>query len=594
MHRGFLFSVFAAVGLAQIPPQQDDPLQAAVRAYQKAREQGRFDEAVTQRESARNLLDQIPADSPQLGYSVRNVAQIYQGAGLMQQAVAITQQALARAAAPDERIQLLQMIADFYQQEQNLLQAVVYREKAVAVLDEEAAKPAVPNNKPVARIYSRIGSFRSAFAPDDSRMWAYQQLADLYQQLGRPDAVAAITKRMRLIAKDTNSLAAFYQQHGQADEAAEIYETQAAQSDPALRVGALQSLANLYQQEQRYGDAADAYQQAIAAQNASGKPEQGIWLEINLAGMLHRAGKTETADQVYERLLAETSNAADAVYQQVIVSYANYLGETKRNAQSQVLLNDYLTNHPNLSTQDQGNLLMQLSNAARRGGDSKLAEEYQRAGTEKFQASQQPVPEQILIGKVLQAAQTAAQTGKFDEAFGLSLEAMGSASRAVDRDQISWQISNIATSFSNQKQFERAEQLYQQMLALVDSWSADNPQSLITALQNYSRYLMLQPARWNDVPAVIKRYREVVIAGHGTASGSLEDVCRLTIQYEKTQGAPQAALATVQEICDRRKNSGASTNPSAILRGLQRSSARMSRSGTWFFRQATCSELTFE
>ena len=170
------------------------------------------------------------------------------------------------------------------------------------------------------------------------------------------------------------------------------------------------------------------------------------------------------------------------MYQQVIVSYANYLGETKRNAQSQDLLKDYLTNHPNLSKQDQGNLLMQLSNAARRAGDQKLAEEYQRPGTEKFQVSQQSTPAQILIGKVLEAAQAAAQAGKFDEAFGLSLEAMGSASRAVDRDQIGWQISNIATSFSNQKQFERAEQLYQQMLALVDSWSADHTQPLVTAL----------------------------------------------------------------------------------------------------------------
>src|ERR1700676_5007456 len=196
MHRGFFFSVFAAVGLAQIPPQQEDPVQSAIRAYQNAREQGRFDEAVTKRELARDLLDQIPPDSPQLGHSVRNVAQIYQGAGLMRQAIAIAQQALARTAAPEERIQLLQMIADFYMQEQNLLQALVYREKAVAALDEEATKPAVPNTKPVARTYSRIGSFRSGFAPDDSRMWAYQQLADLYQQLGRPDAVAAITKRM--------------------------------------------------------------------------------------------------------------------------------------------------------------------------------------------------------------------------------------------------------------------------------------------------------------------------------------------------------------------------------------------------------------
>ena len=92
MKRGCLSLLFACVASAQVRP-QEDPVQVAVRAYHSARDQGNFNEAAAKRELARNLLDQIPADS-QLGNSVWNVAQLYAGSGLSARALAIAQQVL--------------------------------------------------------------------------------------------------------------------------------------------------------------------------------------------------------------------------------------------------------------------------------------------------------------------------------------------------------------------------------------------------------------------------------------------------------------------------------------------------------------------
>lgn len=255
MKLGCLSLFLAGVALAQVRP-QEDPLQAAVRAYHDAHNGGHFDEAAAKRELARNLLSQAPPDA-QFGNSVWDVAQLYAGSGLRAQALAIAQQGLARAATPESQIQLLGMVADFYQQDRNLLQAVAYREKMVAALDEAAAKPVAPENGPtsvsISRLYSGIRSFR--YIGGDRRAAAYQQLAELYQQLGRPDAVAATTKRMAAIAKDPGTLGQFYEQEGQLDEASALYKRQAEQADPSIRAGALQSLANVYQQQQHFAEA---------------------------------------------------------------------------------------------------------------------------------------------------------------------------------------------------------------------------------------------------------------------------------------------------------------------------------------------------
>ena len=317
-----------------------------------------------------------------------------------------------------------------------------------------------------------------------------------------------------------------------------------------MRAGALQSLASVYQQEQRFADAADAFQQATAALNASGKPEmqqQTVWTRMNMARMLNQAGQTPAADKIYEQLLAETANAPEGTYQQVLTDYANYLGDTKRNPQGQALLKDYLASHSNLQPQEETNLLFQLSYGARRSGDTRLAEQYQQAAQEKQRATQPALAPQILIGPDLQAAQTAANAGKLNQAFEIAMQAMAIAPRAVDRDQVTWQISNLASQFVNHKQPAKAEDLHLRVFGTVETWSADNPQALITATQNYARFLMYSD-RWNEAPAAIKRYRDLIVATHGEASISVADTLRLTMDFERQHGTPGDVIKSAQEL----------------------------------------------
>jgi tetratricopeptide (TPR) repeat protein len=177
-----------------------------------------------------------------------------------------------------------------------LLKAVAYREKATAALDtaSSARSPAPGAHLPVSAQRSRLFvNVVGSLAEGQDHTYTYYELADLYQQLGRPDAAAAVLAKMRTLVQNNDAaLASIYERQGQLDEAAAIYKKlaeQAAanpQSQPWQVAGPLQSLANLYQREQRYGEAAAALQQAVAALDASGKPEahnQTISIRQNLA-----------------------------------------------------------------------------------------------------------------------------------------------------------------------------------------------------------------------------------------------------------------------------------------------------------------------
>jgi hypothetical protein len=81
---------------------------------------------------------------------VQTVAQLYQSAGWRAQARAVVQDELSRANSLAEshpmRIQLLNMLADFWGQDGNLLKALSHREKAMAAL--EAAPPSTSPDAP--------------------------------------------------------------------------------------------------------------------------------------------------------------------------------------------------------------------------------------------------------------------------------------------------------------------------------------------------------------------------------------------------------------------------------------------------------------
>lgn len=574
--------------VAQMP--QQDPLAAAQQAVWKARTEGRFEDAAASREEARGLLDRLPVNAPQYPGWVQGVAQIYQSSGRNVQARAIVQQALDRTTSLGEsnpvRIQLLTTMANYWQQERNLLKSVAYMEKAVAALE---AAPPEPPAAPVGQlggqrtVAMRGVTFSGLISPSGFRMGRfgpstdlsnlYQQLADLDRQLGRVEAAAAVVAKLRALATKNGdaSMAGFLEQQGQLDEAAALYQKLVERAqNPQEAVNSLQTLANLYSRQQRYDDAVGALQQAIASQQAAGTPEmrsQVMGTRQHLAGILQQAGRIQQADAVYQDLLA---GSADEQRFQALLSYANYLVSTKRAAQGEVLLKEYQASNPNLQPWQENNLLNTLANSARSSGDLKRAEEYQAAAA-AANARQSRTAEpagQVLIGNYLQKAQAAANAGNVDEAFSLALQAIDAAPRAADREQIGWVVTSVAGTLAARKGDDKALLLYQRLFSMVESWSADSLQPLLTVTENYTRFLIGQRAHWAEVPAAIERYRTLLITAHGAESGSLGDALHMTIDFERNRHAPPMSLTPAEDLLALEESlSGTTSEP--YLRALR-------------------------
>jgi tetratricopeptide (TPR) repeat protein len=270
------------------------------------------------------------------------LAQLYQNSGLNAQARAVLQEELARTGSLGDshpsHTAVLSALADSWRQDGNLLKAVGYLERAAAAL---AAAPATAPSAGALQVsvggIISVGSGRR-FAGrlaiggyGAGALDAYIRLADVYRQLGRPDAIAAVAVKIRALASsDESTLARFYEQQGQFDEAAAIYRKQAEQSaDPQARAGAWQALANLAARQEHPIDAIDATQQAIAAMQSSDNPgvrTQAVWMRQNLAGFMRDAGQFEEADQVYAQILQESHGGP--LEAQMLGMYAMHLGQT--------------------------------------------------------------------------------------------------------------------------------------------------------------------------------------------------------------------------------------------------------------------------
>ncbi len=537
---------------------QDDPLLSSVTAIFKAREQGRFTDAATLRENARTLLERLPVDAPQFGGFVQSVAQLYSGGGRTAQARGVLQSALDRAPVTSPvRIQLLTSISDSWRQDRNLLKAADYLEKAVAVLELAPATP--PPTPPVAGHWFRVdgppllmtdGKFSRRAGQDTSLSPLYQRLADLQQQLGHPDAVAALHVKMRALAAKSGdrALASYLEQQGQLAQAAAMYKISAERAATAQEAAsALQSLANIYVRQENFADAAAAQQQAIARLEAAGTPDmrnQATGARQTLARFLEQAGHVEQADAVYQGLLAQ---GGAEQHLQLLVNYARFLSSTQRSAQATALLKEFQASHSTLQPWEESGLYSALSNMARASGDSKKSDEY-LAALRARQPQQPDSAGQPSLESLFQKALSAASAGKAGEAFALAMQAMDAAPRSQNRDQVGWQVPSIASSLSAGRETANGELLYRRAFALTESWSADSLQPLVNLASNYALFLIMQRDRQADVPAAIERYRNLLVASAGEDSGTLEEALRLTINFERARTPSRASPIPAQGL----------------------------------------------
>jgi hypothetical protein len=525
---------------------------AQVPQYYQAHSEGRFDDAAARRETARLSLDHARFDANQ----VLTVFRLYETAGLTAQARAVLQSALSRTQALGEshpsRIQLYRALADSWLQDRNLLRSLTYFERLAAAME---TAPAAAGGAQTLLVMDGCCFGRNCFNAQGIQ-GVYRQLTELYRQLGRPDGVAAVLKKMRANDPISPVLANYYENQGQLDEVAAIYKAQIEQaaaadpkSQPWQRLQPLQSLAWLYQRDGRSSDAIALLQQGIASM-APDDPFSVIGLRQNLASILEQSGQQDAAESIYRQLLVETRD--DENHQGyatgAVTAYANFLSMTKRSQQAEAFLNDYMASHGNLAAWEQSNLLYALAGAADAAGDPKRAAGYRSAAEEKQRSMQAPVDSQVLIAKELQDAMAAAQAGKVQEAFTLAMRALDLASHAADRDQLTWLAPSIASSLLAGKSPDLAEQLYQRLFVVLQSWSNDTVQPLLTVLAGYPNFLMQQQARWNEVPAAIERYRAALITARGDDTGHLQDVLKATIQFERTHAAFSKAIPVAQEL----------------------------------------------
>jgi hypothetical protein len=189
-----------------------------------------------------------------------------------------------------------------------------------------------------------------------------------------------------------------------------------------------------------------------------------------------------------------------------------------------------------------------LSNAARFSGDSKRADEYQQQAAAKQLAPMQDPASPQFIGTDLSKAQSAASSGRLEEALSLALGAIDRSSRAIDREQIAWQVPSVAATLMQKKATVAAQQLYDRLLAALESWAADAPQPVINATGQYARFLFSQRDRWSEVPNVLERYRNLQIAAHGADTTHGKEALQLALDFERRRNNPGAALRVAQDM----------------------------------------------
>jgi tetratricopeptide (TPR) repeat protein len=295
-------------------------------------------------------------------------------------------------------------------------------------------------------------------------------------------------------------------------------------------------------------------------------------MQQQLANVLKQAGDGEGAERSYRQMLEQ---APPEMQFQAVTSYANFLGETERAPQGLRLMQDYLTG--GTAPQHEASMaLFTLSQLARRAGDSKLADEYQKSAMAK-QPPRQEEKDRNLINPYFQKAQAAANAGRVDEGFALAMEAMSSAWNATDRNRIVGFVASVATALANrtphrdqksyEKASEKAAQLFDRLFILVDSWSGQTRQPLLNVREYYVQFLM-HPDRQDKADDAIARYREAVIAARGEGSGWLEKVLQLKLQLADQSKQPERRLALARDLVQLEESLSGKTSD-AYIRAVQ-------------------------
>lgn len=542
MLRTLACSLWISTALAQAPP--PDPMAEAIQAVLSSRQNsGRMDPSL--RDAARAALAQAPVDSPNFGRWSQTVAQFY---GNSLQARQVLEQSLARTGPPENanpsRRALLTSLAEWWMQDRNLLRALPYAEQSLASGPSKAETAAAAGQQRIVAMANNVARMRVG-----SPGFGFQRLLDLYRQLGRPHDVEAIVGRLEATGADDTVLEQIYERQGQFDKAEAIFKRQVenAGDDPQRTIGALQTLSSFYSRTDRVKDAISTLEKAIsAAADNTPYAAQRFWLRQELASLLARSGRTEEADSVYQQLLGEARALQGNVYNQALSAYANFLADHRRGDEAEGMLQRYVDSTP-LQPWEKANTMYAMAGVAQRSGNGERAQEYRSAASaiQDAQSKTMALPTGFTVSKLIQDANTAANSRKFDEAYALTIEAIAAAPAARDGFTVAFMASNIAVQFASHKEELRAQQIFDRLLASLDAIT-DDPNEAEQVYRNYERMCVLAK-RWDDAGRVLERFRDVVVSTHGPETGRLDQYYRSKVDLAKSREALQEAASAANE-----------------------------------------------
>ena len=507
MKRALLVLAVAMLAAAQELP--SDPLQTAIRA---ARILGatQFEQAASTREKAREVLRQWPATSDDFPSLVNQVARLYANAGWNAESRAVVEEGLAQTKSLGKthptRIALLNWLASSWQDDGNLLKSQAYLEEVVEAMP--------PDGGPEAMV-------------------TYIRLATFYRALGRMELLGEVEDKIRSLgATNPDALAAYYEESGDPDKASAVYRKLAEDAaEPLAMSQAWQNVARIAAGQQHFAAAAAATEQAIAAQRQVEEhegPDPTLQIQLALAGHLQSAGSTDPAERLYQQLLTESRPQEQSPL--LLYNYATFLAQTKRGAQGESILQDYLASHADLDEAEKNFVLGGLAEIAALAGDSEASEKYAQAtGPEPDTES----GESPIVLRLLADAGNAANQGRLADAHRLAADAIDRSTLDGEWSQISTDIPEIASVLAAKKESARAEQLYQRLFGMAETWRVNTVVPLLAVSEGYVTFLMNQPDRLGEVSAAIEQCRRLLIEANGPDSATLVTPVRMKIEFAR-------------------------------------------------------------
>jgi hypothetical protein len=92
--------------------------------------------------------------------------------------------------------------------------------------------------------------------------------------------------------------------------------------------------------------------------------------------------------------------------------------------------------------------------------------------------------------------------------------------------------------------------IFDRVLTVAGGWAADTPGPLISATEEYVRFLIANESRRNEVPGVLDRLRDVQTDAHGAGTQDALRLLDFQLQLESARHAPAAELRVAQDLVD--------------------------------------------